>query len=168
MANTPPLFQTSASVTGSSLVSIADNTNPLNVYVATQDLVNGSIRAKQVYNTITATTTATLTPANITGGWNKTHLGATGTLANATGLTLPTVTATVAAVQSPSILPGQTYELRVINASSANFTITVLTSTGWTLSGSMTVAQNTWRDFVVTFTSLTAATLQSVGTGTNS
>jgi len=30
----------------------------------------------------------------------------------------------------------------------------------------MTIAQNTWRDFYVTLTSTSAATLQSIGTGT--
>ena len=63
---------------------------------------------------------------------------------------------------------GSTYRLRVINRSSGNFAWTMTTNTGWTLTGTMTIAQNTWRDFVVTLTSLTAATLQAVGVGTDS
>lgn len=167
MANNPASYPVSASVTASSLIRIEDFTQVAPPYVQAADIVNGAIRSKQVYNTITATTTATLAAASIVGGWNKVHLGATGILANATGLTLPTVAAVVAAI-TPTVVPGQTYELRVINKSSANFVITMLTSTGWTLSGSVTMAQNTWRDFVVTFQSLTAATLQEVGTGTDS
>jgi hypothetical protein len=44
----------------------------------------------------------------------------------------------------------------------------VTTNTGWTLSGTMTIAANTWREFVVTLNTLTTATLQSVATGTYS
>ncbi len=58
--------------------------------------------------------------------------------------------------------------LRVINQSSGNFAWTVTTATGWTLTGTMTVAQNTFRDFMVSFTSKTAAVLTSVGTGSMS
>jgi hypothetical protein len=167
MANTPPVYQTSSSVSSSDLVQLWGNPSPTPVFATAQQFVSNATPIRQVYNTITATTTATLAAASIVGASNKVFLGATGTLANATGLTLPTVAATVAAI-TPAIVAGQTYELRVINKSSANFTITVLTSTGWTLSGSVTVGQNTWRDFLVTFTSLTAATLQEVGTGTDS
>jgi hypothetical protein len=119
-----------------------------------------------VYNTNTATASTTLTAANLAGATVEVDLGLTGTLAGAANATLPTVAALVAAV--PNAIAGQTYKLRIINASSGAFTWTVLTNTGWTLTGTMTIAQNTWRDFIVTFTSLSAATLQSVGTGTYS
>lgn len=113
----------------------------------------------------------TLTAANVAGGTNTTvptevDLNLTGTQTGAATATLPTVAALVAAI--PNAIAGQTYKLRVINSSSGAYTWTIGTNTGWTLNGTMTVAQNTWRDFVVTFTSLSAATLQSVGTGTYS
>jgi hypothetical protein len=57
--------------------------------------------------------------------------------------------------------------LRIINENTTQ-TITVTTNTGWTLTGTMTIATNTFRDFVVNLTSLSAATLTSVGTGTYS
>ncbi|KVT62181.1 hypothetical protein WK54_07680 [Burkholderia ubonensis] len=63
---------------------------------------------------------------------------------------------------------GLTWQLRVINSSGGAFAWTVTTNTGWTLGGSMGVNQNTFRDFVVTITSATTATIQSVGTGTQS
>ena len=119
------------------------------------------------YNTNAATTSATLTAANISGGYAEVDLALTGTLGAGANATLPTVAALVA--QLVNVVPGQTYKLRIVNGSSANFAWTVVTNTGWgTLNGTMTIAQNTWRDFIVKFTSLTAATLQSVGTGSNS
>ena len=39
-------------------------------------------------------------------------------------------------------------------------------ATGWTLTGTMTIANNTWREFVVTLNTLTTATLQNVAVGT--
>lgn len=118
------------------------------------------------YQTNTATTAATLSAANIVGAGSpvETYLNMTGTLGAGAALTLPTVAAMVAAIANPQV--GGNYKLRVINSSAGNFAWTVTTNTGWTLGGTMTVAQNTWRDFVINLTSLTAATLQSVGTGT--
>jgi hypothetical protein len=119
------------------------------------------------YNTNSAVTSATLTAANITGGATEVTLNLTGTLTGASNATLPTVANLIAAI-SPTAVAGQTYKLRIINSSSGNFAWTVVTNTGWTLTGTMSVADNTWRDFYVTITSGTTATLQSVGTGTNS
>ena len=116
-----------------------------------------------------ATSSTTLTAANIAGGANsnspvEVDLNLTGALAAGATATLPTVAALVAAI--PNAIAGQTYKLRVINSSTGAFAWTLSTAAGWTLNGTMSVAQNTWRDFVVTLTSLSAATLQSVGTGT--
>lgn len=61
---------------------------------------------------------------------------------------------------------GTAYRFRVTNASSGAFAWTIVTNTGWTLGGTMTINQNTWREFVLTLNSLTTATLQSVATGT--
>ena len=115
------------------------------------------------YNTNAATSSTTLAAADISGG-NDVCLNLTGALAAGANATLPTVAALVAAI--PNVQAGQSYNVRIINSSSGAFAWTVLTNTGWTLNGTMTVNQNTWRDFYVTFTSTTAATLQSVGTGT--
>ena len=167
MANTPPVYQTTDSVSSTDLVQFWDFRKPGSVYASMQQAVGAAINPADVYNTNTATDTTSLTAGNITGGWNTVTLAMTGTLGAAATGTFPTVTATVAAI-SPAIVAGKSYRLRVINSSSANFAWTITGGTGWTLAGTRTVAQNTWRDFLITFTSLTAASLQSIGTGTNS
>lgn len=117
------------------------------------------------YGTAANTTSFTATGAQVSGAANVV-LDLTGTLGGGAAITLPLVTDLVAAL--PNAAAGMSYLLRVINDSSANFAWTVTTNTGWTLAGTMTVAQATFRDFVVTLTSLTTATLQQVGTGTTS
>jgi hypothetical protein len=59
---------------------------------------------------------------------------------------------------------GSSWVLRIKNSAGAG-TWTVVTNTGWTLTGTMTIATGTYRDFIVTFTSLTTATLQNIGGG---
>ena len=118
------------------------------------------------FNTNTTTVSATLTAANVTGGVASVDLALTGTLGSGQNVTLPLVTALTAAMATPTV--GSSYRLRIINESSANFAWTVVTNTGWTLTGTMTIAQNTWREFVVTLNTLTTATLQSVAVGTYS
>lgn len=119
-----------------------------------------------VFNTNAATTATTLTAANITGAIAAVDLQMTGALAAGAALTLPTVASTVIALHSPTV--GTAYRLRITNASSGAFAWTVTTNTGWTLTGTMTIAQNTWREFVATLSSLTTITLVSVATGTYS
>ncbi len=63
-----------------------------------------------------------------------------------------------------NVQPGDKYLLRIINTSGG--TTTVVAGSGVTLTGTATLATNTTRDFVVTFTSATALTMQSVGVGT--
>jgi hypothetical protein len=116
------------------------------------------------YNTNAATSGTTLTGANISGGAIEATLALTGTLGGDSNAQLPTVANLVAAI--PNAVAGQTFRLRIINESSANHVWTITTNTGWTLNGTMTIAQNTWRDFYVTLTTLSAAVLQSIGTGT--
>jgi len=129
---------------------------------AIEKLADGVLTNQVVYNTNTATTAATLTAANVSGGHNEVVLNMTGTLGGAAALTLPTVADLVAAI--PNAIPGQTYRLRIMNTSAGAFAWTVTTATGWTLTGTMTIAQNTYREFLVTLTSKTAAVLQSLGT----
>ena len=118
------------------------------------------------FNSNTSTAGTTLTAANISGGVASVALAMTGTLTGASNAQLPTVAALVAAL--PCATAGQSYRLRIINRSGGAFAWTVTTNTGWTLTGTMSIAQNTWRDFVLTLTSLTAGTLQAVGVGTDS
>ena len=114
-----------------------------------------------------AATTDFTVPANeVTGTPVLCVLNLTGTLGAGANMTLPTVTALLGAMVAP--FDGQTYLLRILNNSSANFAWTVMTNTGWTLSGTVTIAQSTSRDFIVTIGSVgsATATLQNVGSGT--
>lgn len=125
------------------------------------------------YNFVTATNTTgfTATQAQIASASDN-FLALTGTLAAGANIQLPTVATAAAAVPGGETVGGSII-LRIINRSSANFAWTVTTNTGWTLTGTMTIAQNTWRDFIATVTGVTngaasTATLQAVGTGTDS
>lgn len=118
------------------------------------------------FNTNTSTAGTTLTAANVTGGEDLVDLAMTGTLAAGANAQLPTVANMLQSMYAPAV--GSAFRLRIINRSSGAFSWTVTTNTGWTLTGTMTIAQNTWRDFDVVITGLTTATLQAVGTGTDS
>lgn len=121
------------------------------------------------YNASANTTGFTATAAQVSGGVASVDLGLTGTLAAGQTLTLPTVSSLVAALHTPVV--GTSYRLRITNQQAAAFSWTVATNTGWTLAGTMTIAQQTWREFVLTVTAVggsPAATLQSVATGTYS
>ena len=123
--------------------------------------------AAPVINANTATSSATLTAANIYGSYDSVFLNLSGTLGGAANATLPTVAA-LAALFPNGVTAGQGYMLTIINSSSGAYAWTVLTATGWTLTGTMTVAQNTTRTFIINFTSASTATLTSVGTGSYS
>jgi hypothetical protein len=123
------------------------------------------------YTTNVGATAITLTAAQLTVGRNVAVINITG-ITSATTATLDTVANLVAQLQSvlgPNVnVVGLSWIVRVVNTATT-FTATVTTSTGWgTLGGTQTVASNTFRDFVVTITSLTTASWQSVGTGTQS
>lgn len=106
----------------------------------------------------TALLNTTLTAGLITGG-AETYLLSTANGANA----LTTRTATQMFADTPGASVGQSYGLRILN--SGNNTVTLTAGSGVTLTGTMTIATNTWRDFVVTFNTATTMTFQSVGTG---
>lgn len=129
----------------------------------------GSATPQVAYNAVATAPTANnlaLTGANITGGSTIVALNLTAALAAGATATLPTVAALVTAMQAAGLNPvaGASYELDIYNTSSGNFAWTTTTNTGWTLSGTaQTIAQNTFRRYALTLTSLTAATLQSMG-----
>ena len=184
-----------ASFAGLQIVITASGVNPLSVYAfqGSSDTINGATAAigitmlpgsvatftctlpgvwttqiattkQAAYTVNAATTSTTLTSANVTGGGASVDLALTAALGGAANATLPTVTAMVLAIHSATI--GTSYRLRITNQSAGAFAWTVLTNTGWTVTGTMSIAQNTWREFVVTLNSLTTATLQNVATGT--
>ncbi len=79
---------------------------------------------------------------------------------------VPTAAAIVAALtvndHPPAI--GASFEFTIRNTADAAETITVTTNTGITLSGTMTIAQNNSKRFLVVVTSLTAVSIYSLGT----
>ena len=60
---------------------------------------------------------------------------------------------------------GQVQRFRILNTGAGTLTLTTDAGTTVTISGTATVAQNTWRDFMLTFNTATTATVQSVGAG---
>lgn len=118
------------------------------------------------YGILTNTSSTTAPAAKLVGGDAEVVLALTGTLT--AGATLTTDTAANILAALPNYYIGQTYTLRIINESGGAFSWTVAGGTGVTVTGTATIAQNTWREFQVTVTSNTAVALQSVGTGTNS
>lgn len=128
----------------------------------------GSSVPQQAYNAVATAPTANalaLTGANITGGSDEVWLNLTAALSAGAAADLPTVAQLVAAMTAAGLVPviGSTFILNLMNSSSGAYAWTITAGTGWTLNGTMTAAQNTYRKCLVTLTSLTAATLQSLG-----
>lgn len=129
----------------------------------------GSSIPWQVYNAVSTAPTANvlaLTGANICGGMTETWLNLTAALSAGAAADLPTVAALITAMTAAGLNPvaGGSYILNLMNTSSGNFSWTITTATGWTLTGTMTVAQNTYRKCLITLgAGLTSATLQSLG-----
>jgi len=155
--------QTLTTLTGNELI-VVDNGGAVITQAAASTMAGlvGATR-QSILNTNTIAVAGTLTAANITGASDFVALSLTGNPAGSAAITLPTVAATVAALPNP--LAGQSYVLRVINTGNSG-TWTVTTNTGWTLTGTMTVATATWRDFNLALTTTSAAVLTNVGAGT--
>lgn len=118
------------------------------------------------YTALTNTAGFTLTAATAEAGVADVTINLTGTLGAGANVQSDTAANIVAAI--PNAHAGFSYRMRIINSSGGAFAWTLTTNTGITLAGTMTIAQNTYRDFYVTLTSLTAVTIQAIGTGTQS
>lgn len=117
-----------------------------------------------VYNVAANTAAFTATPGQIMGA-EQTYLNLSA-LAGAAAVTLPTVANLIAALTPQQAVVGSSVVLRVLSSTASAATLT--TNTGWTLTGTVVVAANTWRDYIVTLTNVgttPTATLQSVGAG---
>lgn len=101
---------------------------------------------------------ATIAAASVAGANVCEHINTGTTPAN---LQFPAATDVVAAI--PNAMVGFSYILEIRNGSGSANTATITTNTGITLTGTMTIAQNVTRRFIVTLTSLTAVTVQSMG-----
>ena len=69
---------------------------------------------------------------------------------------------------TPNGQVGMSWGLRITNTGAGTLTLTADSGATVTLTGTMTVAQNTFRDFIATINTATTATITSVGTGTYS
>jgi len=116
------------------------------------------------YNVDSSAVAHVLTAAKLTGAAVDVSLALTGALAAAANATTDTAADIISAI--PLAYVGQTYGLRIINNSSGAFAWTIVAGVGVTVNGTATIAQNTFRDFVVTIATATTVTLQSVGVGT--
>jgi hypothetical protein len=86
-------------------------------------------------------------------------------ITGAAAITLPTVATLLSTMTAQQAQIGSSVTLRVMNASLNTATMT--TNTGWTLTGTMTIPTQTFRDFFVTISSVASATatLQDIGAG---
>ena len=79
----------------------------------------------------------------------------------ATAMTTRTAAQMLAGISGAGI--GTKFVLRVYNTNGGTLTITG--GTGVTITGTATIATNVWREWLATFTSATALTLQNIGAG---
>jgi hypothetical protein len=97
-------------------------------------------------------------------------LNMTGTLGAGANLTTDTAANMAANLLNYSTSATATiaYILRIINSSGGAYSWTVVGGTGVTVNGTATIAQNTWREFLVTISGGNTVTMQAIGTGTQS
>ena len=65
----------------------------------------------------------------------------------------------------PQARVGDSYILRIVNTGAGTLTLTADAGPTVTITGTATVAQNVFRDYIVTFNTATTATIQSIGSG---
>jgi hypothetical protein len=113
----------------------------------------------------TGTTTTTFTAAQMTGG-QLTVYQSTAT----TPGSIATATATAMFAAQPNAFVGQQWIWRVINASTSANTMTITADASVTLSGATTYTcpQFQWREFIMTFTTATTATMVAISGGSTS
>jgi len=112
----------------------------------------------QGYSTNSSTSASlSLSSSDISGGYVEHTLNLTGAITNPSNAQLPTATGLATALNATA---GQTYKLRVINSGGANWTL--VTNTGWTLNGSLTIYPSSFIDYYVTIVSGSTAGMQSV------
>ena len=121
-----------------------------------------------VFPTITVTTDATAGPRTYTAAEILGGLILRDTAGDNRADVMPSAADLVAAIQGPAV--GCSFEFTIRNTADAGETITMTAGTGCTTSGTMTIAQNNSKRFLVVLTSITsgseAYTLYSLGTVT--
>lgn len=107
----------------------------------------------------TGTTTTTFAAGQLTGAGFVNYTNTQGTPGS-----IQTRSATQMFTDDPYARVGSSYILRVTNGQGTG-TLTITAGSNVTLTGTMTVAVNTMRDFVVTYNTATTLTIQNIGTG---
>lgn len=94
------------------------------------------------------------------------HVGSQLVVLNLTGTSgnLTTETAANIIAAMPNAQIGQSYRLRIISVGSGTWT--VLAGSGVTITGTATIAINTWREYIVTYTAAGTVVFQNIGAGT--
>ena len=117
------------------------------------------------YKTVSNTSNSVISGSNLaTTGWKKLFLALTGTLTVNSTLTTDTATNILNAYSGEVV--GQSYVVRIQNKSSGAFSWTLAGGTGVSITGTASIAQGFWREYLVTLGSSTI-TFQDVGGGTN-
>lgn len=109
----------------------------------------------------TGTDKTTFIAGALTGGASTVYTNTVGTPGS-----IATRTATQMFADDAYSRVGGAYFLR-INNNQGTGTLTVTAGAGVTLTGTATIAINTFRDFIITYTSATALIMQQVGVGTD-
>ena len=135
----------------------SDGTNIDVYHSGAQLVVDGPTFKKTTVTTTTTAAAVTFTAAELLGGLIlRDPAGA------ARADLVPTAAAIIAAIKSYNV--GTSFEFTIRNTADAAETITVTTNTGVTLSGTMTIAQNNSKRFLVVVDSATAVSIYSLGT----
>lgn len=116
---------------------------------------------QQVYNTNATTGAIALSAANVTGATVEVVLALTGAQVGGVAATTPTAPLWIAAINNA--VPGDTYILRVLNVGSGQTITFTANATGVTVTGTATIATNTWREFLITVATATTITAQNIG-----
>lgn len=127
-------------------------------------ITNASSTVASLPNAVLTALNATvgaLAAGKITGGKSVTMISS-----NAVPGAQTVRTAAQMLADTPNAGAGFTWNLRIVNTGAGTLTLTADGGATVTLAGTMTVAQNTYRDFVCSLDSATTATITDVGKGT--
>lgn len=141
------------------LLAVWTGTNTITIYMLEQGEMAPLNNATY---TTSSVTTGSIAAGVITGArlnvWRQT--GAT------PGAQLVRTAAQMLA-DTPNGRIGMRQVIRIINTGAGTLTLTTDAGTTVTLVGTMTVAQNTWRDFILNFLTATTASITAIGIGTD-
>jgi hypothetical protein len=128
-----------------------------------RDVTNGDVVAGgEVIGTLTTVGAGSLTAALITGFSIISRTGPVGAYADTVDTASNIIAALAVNGQTP--MAGSTHRLRILNT--VAFINTITANTGVTLSGTTAIAASSYRDFLVTLTNTTNASI-AVGATTN-